>query len=119
MTPIWRHSPPLQITNRQPRTCDGGGRGGPRWAVSPSPPFLLRGLFFLREGDRMSTVRDWIDKLSSKIPGYSGYVDREHRRDMDKRHRESLANRLRSVKAPLTDVMKDLSDSGRLFEVTP
>ena len=67
----------------------------------------------------MSTVRDWIDKLSSKIPGYSGYVDREHRRDMDKRHRESLANRLRSVKAPLTDVMKDLSDSGRLFEVTP
>ena len=67
----------------------------------------------------MSTVRDWIDKLSSKIPGYSGYVDREHRRDMDKLHRESLANRLRSVKAPLTDVMKDLSDSGRLFEVTP
>lgn len=67
----------------------------------------------------MSTLRDWIDKISSKIPGYSGYVDRESRRDMDKLHRESLANRLRSAKAPLTDVLKDLSDGGRLFEVGP
>jgi hypothetical protein len=67
----------------------------------------------------MSTLRDWIDKLSSKIPGYSGYMDRESRRDMDKLHRENLANRLRSLKAPLTEVMKDLSNNGRLFEVTP
>ena len=67
----------------------------------------------------MSTIRDWIDKLSSKIPGYSGYTDREQRRDMDKLHRESLANRLRAIKAPLTDVMKDLSNNGRLLEVTP
>lgn len=67
----------------------------------------------------MSDLRDWIDKISAKIPGYSGYIDRENRRDADKRHRESLANDIRAIKAPLNDVMKDLTNGGRLFEVTP
>jgi hypothetical protein len=61
--------------------------------------------------------RNWIERLSSKIPGYSGYVDRERRRDIDKLHREHLANRLRGLKAPLTDLMRDLTNNGRLFEV--
>ena len=63
--------------------------------------------------------RNWIERLSSKIPGYSGYVDRERRRDIDKIHREHLADRLRSLKSPLTDLMRELSNSGRLFEVGP
>lgn len=62
------------------------------------------------------SVREWIDKISSKIPGYSGYHDKEHRRDVDKLHREGLANRLHAVKSPLLDVMNDLSSTGRLFE---
>ena len=64
-------------------------------------------------------LREWIDKISSKIPGYSGYHDKEHRRDVDKMHRESLANRLRSIKSPVMDVMKELSSTGRLFETGP
>lgn len=63
--------------------------------------------------------RNWIERLSSKIPGYSGYVDRERRRDIDKIHREHLADRLRALKSPLTDLMRELSNSGRLFEVGP
>ena len=63
--------------------------------------------------------RNWIERLSSKIPGYSGYVDRERRRDIDKAHREHLADRLRGLKPALTDVMRELSDGGRLFEVGP
>lgn len=63
--------------------------------------------------------RNWLEKLTSKIPGYSGYVDRETRRDVDKRHREQLADRLRRAKEPLTEVMRELTNSGRLFEVTP
>ena len=63
--------------------------------------------------------RNWLERLTSKIPGYSGYVDRETRRDVDKRHREQLADRLRRAKGPLTDVMRDLTNGGRLFEVTP
>jgi hypothetical protein len=61
--------------------------------------------------------RNWIERLSSKIPGYSGYIDRERRRDIDKLHREHLANRLRGLKTPLTDLMRDLTNNGRLFEV--
>jgi hypothetical protein len=61
--------------------------------------------------------RNWIERLSSKIPGYSGYIDRERRRDIDKLHRDHLANRLRGLKTPLTDLMRDLTNNGRLFEV--
>ena len=66
-----------------------------------------------------SDQRSWIERLSDKIPGYSGYVDRERRRDIDKLHREHLADRLRSLKTPLTETMRDLTSGGRLFEVGP
>jgi len=66
-----------------------------------------------------SDQRNWIERLSSKIPGYSGYVDRERRRDVDKIHREHLADRLRSLKTPLTDLMREMTNSGRLLEVGP
>jgi hypothetical protein len=67
----------------------------------------------------MNDQRNWLERLADKIPGYSGYVDRERRRDIDKLHRERLADRLRSLKAPLTDVVRELTDGGRLFEVGP
>ena len=67
----------------------------------------------------MSDQRNWLEKLGDKIPGYSGYVAKERRRDVDKMHREHLAERLRAAKQPLTDVMRELSSSGRLFEVGP
>ncbi|MCI0490572.1 MAG: hypothetical protein L0229_28600 [Blastocatellia bacterium] len=67
----------------------------------------------------MGDQRNWLEKLGDKIPGYSGYVDRERRRDIDKLHREHLADRLRGLKAPLTDLLRELSSSGRLFEVGP
>src|ERR1044072_1139020 len=66
-----------------------------------------------------SDKRNWLDRLTIKIPAYSGCVDREQRRDIDKLHREHLADRLRRLKAPLTEAMKELSSGGRLFEVGP
>src|ERR1044072_3673693 len=67
----------------------------------------------------MSDQRNWLERLGDKIPGYSGYVAKERRRDVDKLHREHLAERLRAGKQPLTDVMRERSSSGRLFEVGP
>jgi hypothetical protein len=67
----------------------------------------------------MNDQRNWLERLADKIPGYSGYVDRERRRDIDKMHRERLADRIRGLKTPLTDVMRELTSSGRLFEVGP
>jgi hypothetical protein len=63
--------------------------------------------------------RNWFERLSGKIPGYSGYVDKERRRDTDKRQRELLADRVRGLKAPLNEVMRELSTGGRLFEIGP
>ena len=67
----------------------------------------------------MSDQRNWLERLGEKIPGYGGYVAKERRRDADKLHREHLAERLRAAKQPLTEVMRELSSSGRLFEVGP
>jgi len=67
----------------------------------------------------MSDQRNWLERLGDKIPGYAGYVAKERRRDVDKLHREHLAERLRLSKQPLTDLMRELSSSGRLFEVGP
>ncbi|MEA3013027.1 MAG: hypothetical protein QOD42_1572 [Sphingomonadales bacterium] len=67
----------------------------------------------------MSEQRNWLERLGDKIPGYGGYVAKERRRDVDKMHREHLAERLRASKQPLNDVMRELSSSGRLFEVGP
>jgi hypothetical protein len=63
--------------------------------------------------------RNWIERLTEKIPGYTGYVDRERRRDVDKLHRERLADRLRSLKSPLTELMRELTSGGRLMEIGP
>lgn len=67
----------------------------------------------------MSDQRNWLERLGDKIPGYSGYVAKERRRDIDKMHREHLADRLRATKQPLNDLVRELSSSGRLFEVGP
>src|SRR5215831_1446729 len=63
--------------------------------------------------------RNWFERLSAKIPGYGGYVDKERRRDTDKRQRELLADRIRGLKGPVNEVMRDLSTGGRLFEIGP
>jgi hypothetical protein len=67
----------------------------------------------------MSDQRNWLERLGDKIPGYGGYVAKESRRDADKLHREHLAERLRAAKQPLNDLMRELSSTGRLFEVGP
>lgn len=67
----------------------------------------------------MSDQRNWLERLGDKIPGYSGYVEKERRRDIDKLHREHLADRLRAVKQPVSDFVRELSNTGRLFEVGP
>lgn len=67
----------------------------------------------------MSEQRNWLERLGDKIPGYSGYVARERRRDVDKLHREHLADRLRASKQPLNDTMREMTSTGRLMEVGP
>ena len=67
----------------------------------------------------MSDQRNWLERLGEKIPGYGGYAARERRRDIDKLHREHLADRLRATKGPRGEVMRELTSAGRLMEVGP
>ena len=67
----------------------------------------------------MSDQRNWLERLGDKIPGYSGYVERERRRDIDKLHREHLADRLRAAKQPISDAVRELTSGGRLMEIGP
>jgi hypothetical protein len=67
----------------------------------------------------MNDQRNWLERLGEKIPGYGGYVQKERRRDIDKMHREHLADRLRTLKQTLNDVVRELTDGRRLMEVGP
>lgn len=62
---------------------------------------------------------NWLEKLAAIIPGYGSYLDKEHRRDVDKQHREHLASQLQGFKGTLTTLVRDLSENGRLFETKP
>jgi hypothetical protein len=63
--------------------------------------------------------KNWLQRLGDKIPGFSGYQAKERRRDVDKLHRDALADRLRSVKGKIAAAVRDLTDGGRLLEITP
>ena len=63
--------------------------------------------------------KNWLERLGEKIPGYAGYQAKERRRDVDKLHRETLADRVRGTKAVIATAVRDLTDGGRLFEVGP
>ncbi len=60
-----------------------------------------------------------LEEIASKIPGYGGYLQKERRREVDKLHREHLADTLRDLKLRVSEIVRDLSESGRLFEAGP
>ena len=53
-----------------------------------------------------------LETLMRKIPGFSGYLDRERRRDADKLHREFLAKGTTALKAKIQDVQEELMNKG-------
>jgi hypothetical protein len=63
--------------------------------------------------------KNWLQRLADKVPGFSGYQAKERRREIDKLHRDWLADRVRATKPPVAAVVQELSETGRLFEVTP
>lgn len=67
----------------------------------------------------MNDPRNWLERLGDKIPGYQGYAARERRRDLDRLQREHLADRLRAIKTPLTEVIREMTATGRLMETGP
>jgi hypothetical protein len=56
-----------------------------------------------------------LERLVTKIPGYSGYKQKEVRRAADKQLRDSLARRLEARRRKITALQSDLLSSGGLL----
>jgi len=51
----------------------------------------------------------WLGRLASKIPGFSGYMERSRRREADQILRDTITNRLEQTRLTLSNVHQDLS----------
>ena len=71
--------------------------------------------------DYRSTVegaQSGFERLVGSIPGYKGYKERELRREADKLLRTHLAGRLDEQRGRLVGLMGELTEAGRLSEIT-
>jgi hypothetical protein len=63
---------------------------------------------------RVSDEQDIFKKLLGKIPGFSGYIDRNNRRTADKLLRETIANRFDALGQRISGLQRDLISQGGL-----
>ncbi|MEN6408124.1 MAG: hypothetical protein ABFD44_00260 [Anaerolineaceae bacterium] len=64
--------------------------------------------------DRVTADQDIFKKLFSKIPGFSGYVERQNRRSSDKLLRETVALRFESLWQRISSIQRDLINQGEI-----
>ena len=67
--------------------------------------------------DMYQNVTDQMDpfkKLASYIPGFSGYVERQNRRDADKLVRDTVARRFGELWTRASNLQKDLISAGKI-----
>ena len=64
--------------------------------------------------DKVSSQMDFVKQLASKIPGFSGYVERQNRRAADKLLRESVADRFEELWKRTSKVQTDMVDAGMI-----
>jgi hypothetical protein len=67
--------------------------------------------------DKVTSEQDIIKKLFSKIPGFSGYIERENRRSSDKVIRDTIAKRFEEIWSRISGLQRDLVKSGDLKSV--
>jgi len=64
--------------------------------------------------DTIKGGQDIFKKLLSYIPGFSGYIDRTHRRSADKILREQVALKFSELAARTSRLQKDVADAGQI-----
>jgi hypothetical protein len=64
--------------------------------------------------DEAKARRNWLERLTAKIPGFAGFQDRELRRDVDKMQREYLAGQLAAIKRTVREKARVATDAGSL-----
>jgi hypothetical protein len=69
--------------------------------------------------DEAKARRNWLERLGAKIPGFSGFQDRELRRDVDRMQREYLAGQVAAIKRTVRDRARAYTDAGSLGPLAP
>jgi hypothetical protein len=64
--------------------------------------------------EKVTNAQDAFKKLASKIPGFSGYIERQNRRAADKLVRETVAARYEELYTRASALQADLVASGML-----
>ncbi|MBN1669311.1 MAG: hypothetical protein JW862_19625 [Anaerolineales bacterium] len=67
--------------------------------------------------DQVTADQDPFKKLASKIPGFSGYIERQNRRAADKLLRETIADRFEELYARISSLQTDLISQGEILYV--
>jgi len=64
--------------------------------------------------DKITEGQDPLTKLISKIPGFSGYIEKSNRRNADKLLREQIANQYTELWKRVGNLQQDFSNAGEL-----
>lgn len=64
--------------------------------------------------EKVTNAQDAFKKLASKIPGFSGYIERQNRRAADKLVRETVAARYEELYTSASTLQADLVANGML-----
>ena len=64
--------------------------------------------------DRVTADQDIFKKIFSKVPGFSGYIERQNRRASDKLLRESVANHFEQLWQRISAIQRDLISQGSI-----
>jgi hypothetical protein len=63
---------------------------------------------------KVTSSMDIFKKISSKIPGFKGYVERQNRRDSDKLIRDTVFRRFRELEGRVSDLQVEFTNQGQL-----
>jgi hypothetical protein len=64
--------------------------------------------------DQVTSDQDPFTKILKKIPGFSGYIDREARRAADKMLRDTIGQQFQQLWGRIGNVQQDFADQGEL-----
>jgi len=65
--------------------------------------------------DKVSGDQDFFKKIASKIPGFSGYIERSNRRAADKLLRETIADRFEELWQRVSSLQTDFISQGEIL----
>lgn len=67
--------------------------------------------------NKVTSDMDLFKKILSKVPGFSGYMERQSRRDADKLLRDTLASRFEEQWQRISSIQRDLINQGEIASI--